>query len=107
MLICSATDSAHQDDSYDQHEEYEDDYDSEETIKSKILDAALVYVPQYGWCPKAIEAAAEAQGLSKAVEGMFPRGGGDLALHFVEDCNSRLAEHLASQSRIKENEDTP
>merc|ERR1739846_218156 len=32
-------------------------------------------------------------------EGMFPRGGGDLALYFIEDCNLRLADYLASESR--------
>ena len=42
---------------------------------------------------------AESLGMSTMAEGMFPRGGGDLALHFIEDCNLRLAEHLVTESR--------
>lgn len=34
-------------------------------------------------------------------EGMFPRGAGDLVLHFTEDCNVRLADYLISQSRAE------
>lgn len=34
-------------------------------------------------------------------EGMFPRGAGDLVLHFAEDCNVRLADYLISQSRAE------
>jgi len=34
-------------------------------------------------------------------EGMFPRGAGDLVLHFTEDCNVRLADYLVSESRVE------
>ena len=71
-------------------------------MRKTILNAALEHVPEFGWSSEAIEAGAKTMGLSAMAEGMFPRGAGDLVLHFTEDCNVRLADHLVSQSRSAE-----
>ena len=68
-------------------------------IKQQILDASLQYVPEHGWTPKAIESGVQSLGLSSMATGMFPRSGGDLVLHFIEDCNTRLADYLHSQAQ--------
>ncbi len=58
----------------------------------------MEYVPEHGWSHEALKRAAEAEGLSSAVEDLFPRGPGDLVLHFIQDCNATLAEHLLHES---------
>lgn len=58
---------------------------------------------EFGWSSEAIEAGAQTIGLSAMAEGMFPRGAGDLVLHFTEDCNVSLADYLVSQSRVEKN----
>lgn len=85
---------------------YFDDAEEEgDNVRRNILDAALHHVPEFGWSSEAIEAGAQAMGLSAMAEGMFPRGAGDLVLHFIEDCNVRLADHLVSDSRVESNSD--
>ena len=79
-------------------------FDAEEEdadMRRSILNAALEHVPEFGWSSEAIEAGAQTMGLSAMAEGMFPRGAGDLVLHFTEDCNVRLADYLISQSRVE------
>lgn len=75
--------------------------DQDAHIRENILNAALEHVPELGWSSEAIEAGAQAVGLSAMAEGLFPRGAGDLVLHFTEDCNVRLADHLLSESRVE------
>ncbi|XP_068724328.1 ubiquinone biosynthesis protein COQ9-B, mitochondrial-like [Montipora capricornis] len=88
---------------FEKDEEEEDDH-----VRQNILNAALEHVPELGWSSEAIEKGAQAIGLSAMAEGMFPRGAGDLVLHFIEDCNVRLADHLASESRaVKDSEKDP
>ena len=94
-----------------EHNYFGDDhafYSAEEQdaeMRKNILSAALEHVPELGWSSEAIEAGAQSVGLSAMAEGMFPRGAGDLVLHFTEDCNVRLADYLVSQSRVgKESE---
>ena len=78
----------------------EDSFHNQESdIKREILTKSLNFVPEYGWSAEAISAGAESLGMSAVAEGMFPRQGGDLVLHFIEDCNLRLAESLAAESR--------
>ena len=69
-------------------------------MKRQILDSALEFVPEHGWTDLALQKGAEAQGLSSAIEGLFPRGPGDLVLHFIEECNGKLAEQLLEESKI-------
>lgn len=69
-------------------------------MKRQILNSALEFVPEHGWTDLAIQKGAEVEGLSSAIEGLFPRGPGDLVLHFVEECNAKLAEQLLEESKI-------
>ncbi|XP_051548936.1 ubiquinone biosynthesis protein COQ9-B, mitochondrial-like [Myxocyprinus asiaticus] len=81
----------------DQSGEHGEDYETEEQLQARILTAALEFVPQHGWTVEAIAAAAETLGLSAASTGMFNNGAGDLALHFIVQCNAHLTEILAEQ----------
>ena len=71
-------------------------------MKRQILNSALEYVPEYGWSDFAIQKGAEAEGLSSSIEGLFTKGPGDLVLHFIDECNGRLAEQLSEESKLNE-----
>lgn len=101
-FIHSATDGSQDGDDFDDEEFYY--YDSEDEVKRQILTSALEYVPEHGWTEEAIQKAAEAEGLSSAVDGLFPRGAGDLVLHFIEECNGKLAEQMLEESRLNADE---
>lgn len=89
-------------------EELHNESEEEEDIESRILRASLPFVPQHGWTSNCISAGAETLGLSSMVKDMFPRGGGDLALFFIEDCNIELADYLAENTKQEqENMDAP
>uniref|UniRef100_A0A1A7X2H3 Ubiquinone biosynthesis protein n=1 Tax=Iconisemion striatum TaxID=60296 RepID=A0A1A7X2H3_9TELE len=78
-------------------QEQDEEYETEEQLQARILTSALEFVPQHGWSMEAIAAGAEALGLSSASTGMFSNGAGDLVLHFIAQCNSKLTEILAEQ----------
>ncbi|KAM9375751.1 ubiquinone biosynthesis protein COQ9, mitochondrial isoform 2-T2 [Pholidichthys leucotaenia] len=81
----------------EQDGEQSEDYETEEQLQARILNAALEFVPLHGWSMEAIAAGAESLGLSSASTGMFSNGAGDLVLHFITQCNSQLTEILAEQ----------
>ncbi|VDM02072.1 unnamed protein product [Schistocephalus solidus] len=67
-----------------------------ETLCEKALDAAIQFVPQYGWTREALEAACSAENLPPGLHSLaMPRGGIDLVTHFYECQNHLLAEELA------------
>ncbi|XP_046752982.1 ubiquinone biosynthesis protein COQ9, mitochondrial [Diprion similis] len=72
----------------------ESDAEYENSIRSKILNAAIDFVPDLGWSKQAISAGAESVGYPGVIHGMFPNGGADLVQHFYSKCNKDLAEHL-------------
>uniref|UniRef100_A0A1A8PID2 Ubiquinone biosynthesis protein n=2 Tax=Nothobranchius TaxID=28779 RepID=A0A1A8PID2_9TELE len=78
-------------------QEQDEEYETEEQLQARILTSALEFVPQHGWSTEAIAAGAEVLGLSSASAGMFSNGAGDLVLHFIAQCNSKLTEVLAEQ----------
>ncbi|PWA24855.1 hypothetical protein CCH79_00010169, partial [Gambusia affinis] len=78
-------------------QEQDEEYETEEQLQARILTASLEFVPLHGWSMEAISAGAEAVGLSSASTGMFINGAGDLVLHFISQCNSKLTEILAEQ----------
>uniref|UniRef100_A0A1A8D919 Ubiquinone biosynthesis protein n=1 Tax=Nothobranchius kadleci TaxID=1051664 RepID=A0A1A8D919_NOTKA len=78
-------------------QEQDEEYETEEQLQARILTSALEFVPQHGWSKEAIAAGAEILGLSSASAGMFSNGAGDLVLHFIAQCNSKLTEVLAEQ----------
>ncbi|KAM4553245.1 ubiquinone biosynthesis protein COQ9, mitochondrial [Fundulus diaphanus] len=75
----------------------DEEYETEDQLQAQILTAALEFVPLHGWSMEAIAAGAESLGLSSASTGMFHNGSGDLVLHFISQCNSKLTEILAEQ----------
>ncbi|XP_055796363.1 ubiquinone biosynthesis protein COQ9, mitochondrial isoform X2 [Salvelinus fontinalis] len=79
----------------DQSGEEGEDYETEEQLQARVLNAALDFVPLHGWTVEAISAGAETLGLSAASSGMFQNGAGDLVLHFIAQSNTQLTEQLA------------
>lgn len=105
-MILSSTSSAehgdrahHADDGNGDFDEYANDDD----IAAQILSVALEYVPTYGWSDRAIEEAVKSLELSPSSAGIFKRGGVDLVLHFIEECNNALSEHMSDNSRSANN----
>ncbi|XP_047238523.1 ubiquinone biosynthesis protein COQ9, mitochondrial [Girardinichthys multiradiatus] len=78
-------------------QEQDEDFETEEQRQTRILTAAVEFVPLHGWSMEAIAAGAESLGLSSASTGMFYNGAGDMVLHFISQCNSKLTEILAEQ----------
>ncbi|XP_075433171.1 ubiquinone biosynthesis protein COQ9, mitochondrial isoform X2 [Ascaphus truei] len=72
----------------------------ENHLHQRILNAALQYVPEYGWSSEAIAEGAKSLDLSVAAAGMFENGGGELVLHFVSQCNAHLAELLEEEQKL-------
>ncbi|KAL4623561.1 ubiquinone biosynthesis protein COQ9, mitochondrial isoform X1 [Arapaima gigas] len=94
----SEADSPQQNTSYaNQDGEQSEDYETEEQLQTRILTAALEFIPQHGWSVEAIAAGAENLGLSLASSEMFTNGAGDLVLFFIARCNAQLTEILAEQ----------
>ena len=71
--------------------------ESEASVKQRVLNSALEFVPAFGWSVEALSEGARAEGFPGVAHGMFPRGGGDLVHHFVRECNDQLAEKLARE----------
>ncbi|XP_053304715.1 ubiquinone biosynthesis protein COQ9, mitochondrial [Spea bombifrons] len=84
----------------DQGGEESEGYESEEELQRRILNAALQYVPDYGWSSEAIAEGAKSLELSAAAAGLFDDGGSELVLHFVSQCNKHLAEILAEEHKL-------
>ncbi|XP_023673026.2 ubiquinone biosynthesis protein COQ9-B, mitochondrial-like isoform X2 [Paramormyrops kingsleyae] len=82
-----------------QNGEQSEDYETEDQLQARVLNAALEFVPQHGWSAEAIAAGAETLGLSSASSEIFPNGAGDLVLHFVVKCNNQLVQILAEQHK--------
>ncbi|RUS80095.1 hypothetical protein EGW08_012141 [Elysia chlorotica] len=74
----------------------------EHDIRQRILGASLVYVKEFGWTQKALEAGAKDEGLPPTAHGMFPRGGAELVHYFYAKCNRELAEIMAADVKAAE-----
>lgn len=72
---------------------------SKTDLKSKILKAALDFVPQHGWTWKSIAAGANSLGLSTVAHGLFPGGSLDLITFFYLTCNDALELQLSSDTQ--------
>ncbi|NWY07474.1 COQ9 protein, partial [Nothoprocta ornata] len=77
-----------------------EDSASEEQLQHRILAAALDFVPEHGWTAEAIAEGAKTLGLSAAAAGMFRSDGSELVLHFVSQCNTKLAELLEQEQKL-------
>lgn len=69
-----------------------------DATRTKILDAALLHVPELGWSKQAIVLGAEECGYPSVVHGMFPEGGFALVSHFNGKCNAQLVQCLQQQT---------
>lgn len=69
-----------------------------DATRTKILDAALLHVPELGWSKQAIILGAEECGYPSVVHGMFPEGGFALVSHFNGKCNAQLVQSLQQQT---------
>jgi len=78
--------------------ESDDDYYTEEQIRSGVLEHALKFVPTHGWTNDAIVAALEKLEYPGVAHGMFPGGAADLVNYFYAQCNARLREELEAQA---------
>ncbi|XP_011144312.1 ubiquinone biosynthesis protein COQ9, mitochondrial isoform X3 [Harpegnathos saltator] len=78
------------------HEESDEEY--ERSIKTKILDVSLKFVPDLGWSKQAISAGAESIGYPGVTHGLFPNGGTALVQHFYSSCNCKLNEILKKEA---------
>ncbi|KAK3732040.1 hypothetical protein RRG08_026427 [Elysia crispata] len=81
---------------------HEDEAQYEHDIRQRILSASLVYVQEFGWTKKALEAGAKDEGLPPIVHGMFPRGGAELVHYFYAKCNQELAEIMSTDMKEME-----
>lgn len=87
------------------HETFDEESDEGldvDSISQRILTSALQFVHEHGWSAQAIAEGAKIEGYSGMAEGMFPREGGDLVLHFINMCNLDLGDYLADNSRTQE-----
>lgn len=66
--------------------------------RTKILDAALLHVPEHGWSKQAIVLGAEECGYPSVVHGMFPDGGFALVSHFNGKCNAQLVKIMQEKT---------
>lgn len=71
--------------------------ESDAEQRLRLLEAAMLHVPEKGWTIDALSAGAVACGLSPAAHGMLPRGPVELVEHFVDGCDQSLAEQLAQR----------
>ncbi|EDW09180.2 ubiquinone biosynthesis protein COQ9, mitochondrial [Drosophila mojavensis] len=69
-----------------------------DAIRTRILDAALLHVPELGWTKQAIVQGAEESGFPSVVHGMFPDGGFALVSHFNGKCNAELVQSLQKRT---------
>lgn len=78
--------------------------DSKETvdesiqIKTKILEAALTFVPAHGWTKTSLSHGAEQIGFPSIAHGMFSRGGVEIVEYFNGKCNTELIECMKQMS---------
>ncbi|KAF6779788.1 hypothetical protein AHF37_00762 [Paragonimus kellicotti] len=64
-------------------------------LRTRVLEAALTYVPQHGWSRKAVEMACLEGGFPPGLHTLaLPQGGIDLVLYFYASRNQRLADAM-------------
>lgn len=72
---------------------------SQETLKDRLLDAAVMHVPFDGWSDAALKAAAADVGVDPAKARVaFPRGAVDLALAYHARGDQAMVERLTSEN---------
>ncbi|XP_058833692.1 ubiquinone biosynthesis protein COQ9, mitochondrial-like isoform X2 [Topomyia yanbarensis] len=67
-------------------------------VKTAILNAALSFVPTYGWSKQSVAKGALSIDYPTVINGLFPRGGVELVQHFYGQCNEELLDHLKQEA---------
>lgn len=70
--------------------DFQEGVDESLQVKTKILEAALTFVPTLGWSKSSLSQGAENIGFPSIAHGMFPRGGVEIVEHFNAKCNTEL-----------------
>ncbi|KAJ3302612.1 Ubiquinone biosynthesis protein coq9, mitochondrial [Blyttiomyces sp. JEL0837] len=73
------------------------------TPESRILAAALDFVPAHGWTLQSIEQGAKSLGYSSVAHGLFPRGGVELVEYFVRRTTGEVREEMEKMGKEKLN----
>ena len=67
-------------------------------LRLRVLEAAMLEVPQLGWTTDALTAGAAACELSPMAHGLLPRGPIELVEHFSSVCDAKLSEELSERA---------
>ncbi len=73
----------------------------DEKVRDKILDAALLKVPEFGWTTAALHAGAEAAGYPSITAGVAKEGPVDLVKRHMEKCDEKLEEIMSKEAAAK------
>ncbi|XP_058456689.1 ubiquinone biosynthesis protein COQ9, mitochondrial-like [Malaya genurostris] len=76
----------------------ENDNEDIYSAKKAILNAALNFVPTYGWSKQSIAKGALSIDYPTVTNGLFPRGGVELVQFFYGQCNERFVEYLKQEA---------
>lgn len=81
-----------------QQQEQEQEQPSDDELRRRVLEFAMLEVPKLGWTLDALTAGAAACDLSPMAHGLVPRGPIELVEHFSATCNANLTAELEEQS---------
>lgn len=73
--------------------------------KEAIYIEAMKFVNEHGWSRKTLSLGAEAAGYEGVAEGLF-KGGDELVIYFIQDCNEQLVEYLEEMEQMQKNPET-
>ena len=79
-------------------EEEESASDDPTDTRGRVLEAAMLQVPEHGWSMDALTAGAAACGLSPQAHGLLPRGPVELVEHFCAACDEKLATEMSERA---------
>uniref|UniRef100_H3AHD3 Ubiquinone biosynthesis protein n=1 Tax=Latimeria chalumnae TaxID=7897 RepID=H3AHD3_LATCH len=85
----------------DQGREESREYESEEQLQTRILAAALEFVPKYGWTEEAIAEGAKVQEALKEYNNFFLRSGCFVFSHGYTSCMCKLCVRVVLQQQQK------
>ena len=72
--------------------------ETDAALRSRVLEAAMLEVPNLGWTMDALTAGAAACDLSPMAHGLLPRGPVELVEHFSAECDAKLAAELTERA---------
>ncbi|KAL9700738.1 hypothetical protein quinque_004179 [Culex quinquefasciatus] len=67
------------------------------TVKDRILEASLAFVPSHGWSRQSLAKGAESVNYPTVTSGLFPRGGIEIVQFFHKRCNEQLVDYMKQE----------